>query len=179
MTAIVAASLPSILRRNESMEGWVFFCFSSRTTFVGHFHDHFPLFELSTSQGADSRHRPRAEPEVFRCPTHRERDLRQRPPPGLFRESPEIAMNEPCPPSPGSSHSTLSGEAGESLSWRSFVNNSDTHRDNTITTHWIIWPDCITSRLVRTTAEDRQSKPSAVGVRQLSNARAQIPIRST
>src|SRR5580704_3427238 len=45
--------------------------------------------------------------------------------------------------------------------------------------HRIIWPDCITSRSVRTTGEDKESRPSAVGVQRLSNARARIPIRST
>jgi hypothetical protein len=43
----------------------------------------------------------------------------------------------------------------------------------------IIWPDCITSRLVRTTVEDRQSRRSATGVQQLPNARMRISIRST
>jgi hypothetical protein len=45
--------------------------------------------------------------------------------------------------------------------------------------HGIIWPDCITSRLVRTTVEDRQSRPPAADVQRFSNAEPRIPIRST
>jgi hypothetical protein len=44
--------------------------------------------------------------------------------------------------------------------------------------HWIIWPDSTMSRLVRTTVEDRQSRPSTADVQQLSNARTRISIRS-
>jgi hypothetical protein len=44
--------------------------------------------------------------------------------------------------------------------------------------HWIILPDSTMSRLVRTTVEDRQSRPSTADVQQLSNARTRISIRS-
>jgi integrase len=43
----------------------------------------------------------------------------------------------------------------------------------------IIWPNCTTSHLARTTVEDKQSTPSAAGVPRLSSAEPRNPARST